>query len=361
MRPMNKYRAAIIGLTGIAAKPPAAAPDPVLGELMPHSHAAAYAAIPRTNVVAVCDLVPELIERFRENWEATFPDTAGFTDYREMLASGEIDLLSVATPDHRHAQMVVDAAAAGVKGIFCEKPIATSLADADRMIAACKHHGVALLIDHTRRWYPEFVEARRLVRSGAIGPLRRIVASLDGPRAMLFRNGTHLIDMACFFAESDPAWLIGELEDEQHDYGPTYAGDGGRDPATDPGGTAYLRFENGVRAFITIMKGTIPNFELDLIGESGRIRIGRAVAEIGHQLECGQLAVSQIRTPHTTRGDLVAGIEELISLIEHGGTGSSTGADGRRTLSILLGILQSNAAGRRRIAFPIQDSAVEPG
>lgn len=353
---MATYRAAIVGLTGIGASPSRPAPDPVLGELMPHSHAATYAAIPRTTVVAVCDLVPTLLDRFRQDWGSVFPEARGYTDYREMLAREQIDLLSVVTSDHRHAQIVVDAVEAGVKGIFCEKPIATTLADADRMIAACRQHTVPLLIDHTRRWYPEFVEARRLIRAGAVGALRRIVATLGGPRAMLFRNGTHLVDTVCFFAESEPEWVVGELDDEHRNYGPRYAGDGGRDPATDPGGSGYVHFQNGIRAFINASKGTITNFELDLIGESGRIRIGTHVAEVWRQLERGQPpVVTQLRPPHTTRGDMVAAIDELIGLIERGGEGSSTGEDGRRVLSILLGILQSSAAGGVRVAFPIQD------
>ena len=53
---MAHYRAAVVGLSGIAAGPRQPAPDPVLGEAMPHSHVAAYAAVPTTTVVAVCDL-----------------------------------------------------------------------------------------------------------------------------------------------------------------------------------------------------------------------------------------------------------------------------------------------------------------
>jgi len=352
---MANYRAAVVGLTGIGMTPPRPAPDPILGLIMPHSHVSAYAAVPSTTVVAVCDLVPGLLEKFRADWGSVFPEARTYTDYREMLAKENIDLLSIVTSDHRHAQIAVDAVEAGAKGIFCEKPIATTLADAERIIEACAAGNVPLSIDHTRRWYPEFVEARRLVRSGAIGPLRRIVAHLGGPRAMLFRNGTHLIDAVCFFAESDPEWLVGELDDEHRAYPPRYAGDGGRDPATDPGASALIHFKSGVRALVNASKGTMGNFELDLVGETGRLRIGTHVAEVWQTLENGQPAVSQIHVPHTTRGDMVAAIAEIIGLIEHGGTGSSTGEDGRRVLSILLGILQSNAAGGAPIKFPIQD------
>ncbi|MEZ4624346.1 MAG: Gfo/Idh/MocA family oxidoreductase [Thermomicrobiales bacterium] len=58
-----------------------------------------------------------------------------------MLANEEIDLLSIVTPDHLHADSFVAACEAGVKGIYCEKPISTTLEDADRMIAAAEASG----------------------------------------------------------------------------------------------------------------------------------------------------------------------------------------------------------------------------
>jgi len=352
---MPTYRAAIVGLTGIAASPPSPAPDPLLGTVVPHSHAGGYALVPATEVVAVCDLVPELLDNFQKQWGDTFPHVQGYTDYHKMLAEQEIDLLSVVTSDHRHTQIVIDAVEAGVKGVYCEKPIATTLADADHIIAACRERNVPILINHTRRWFPDFITARQLVRSGAIGSLRRIVATLGGERAMLFRNGTHLVDTVCFFAESDPLWLVAELDDEHREYGPRYAGDGGRDPGTDPGASAFIHFENGVRAFINASKGTAKNFEIDLLGTDGRIRVGADVAELSRTFPDGQTGTSRLEVPSTTRSDAAAAIQELIGLIEHGGTPSSSGEDGRRTLSILLGILQSNADHGARIDFPLTD------
>jgi predicted dehydrogenase len=352
---VNTYRAAVIGLTGIGMSPASPLEDPVFGLEMPHSHVAAYAASPRTSVVAVCDLVPALLGRFRETWGAIFPEARTYTDYREMLAKEEVDLLSVVTSDHRHAQMVVDGVEAGVKGIFCEKPIATTLADADRMIAACKARGVPLLIDHSMRWWPQYAQARAVIRSGAIGQVRRVMVTGVGPRAMLFRNTTHVVDMLCYLIESDPEWLTAELDDGYADYPPRYAGDGGKDPATDPGCSAYVHFQNGVRAFINCSQMPIAYREWDVIGDKGRVRLGVMADEVWQQLDDGRIVKTPLRPKNPSRADMLAAVEELIDLVEHGGTGSSSGEDGRRTLSVLLGILQSNAAGGRRITFPNQD------
>ncbi len=349
------FRAAIVGLSEIGVASSHDAPDRVLGEAQPHSHAAAYAAIPRTTVAAVCDVAPDALERFERQWHPVFPDVHPYADYREMLARERIDILSVATPDDRHAQIVLDAAASGVRGVLCEKPIATTLAEADRMIAACAGRRIPLLINHTRRWFPEFVEARRLVNSGAIGPLHRIVAIHGGPRAMLFRMGTHLVDTVCFFAGSDPVSVTGELDDEHRDYGPRYRGDGGRDAAADPGYSASIRFQNGTRASLTASKRTMYTFEIDLLGAAGRIRVGAHAGEVWRVLDDGVPATRPLRVPYTTRADMGAAVEELLGLVEHGGRGSSTGEDGRRTVSILLAILQSSDAGGAPVSFPVQD------
>lgn len=353
---MKQYRAAVIGLTGIGAEPRVPAPAPTLGEVMPHSHVSAYAAIPRTTVVGVCDLVPALLEKFKTDWGEQFPEAKTYTDYREMLKNERVDILSVATSDHRHTQLVVDAAEAGVKGIFCEKPIATTLADADRMIEACRHAGVPMLIDHTRRWSPLFLETRRLVRSGAIGPVWRVVATTGGPRAMLFRNGTHLIDCVNIFVESDPDWAIAVLDDEHAGHAPRYTGDGGRDPKLDPGGSAIVRYQSGARVLLNFSKNTVPGLELEVVGDKGKVYVGANHAELWQRLDDGQLMHRTIFPPQTTRGGMVGAIHELIGLIENGGTGSSTPEDGRRVLSIMLAILQSNARGGAKVSFPIQDA-----
>lgn len=352
---MKTYRAAVIGLTGIASRPASPAVVPHFGLQMPHSHVAAYAAASRATVVGVCDLVPGLLEGFRTAWGERFPEARTYTDYREMLANEEVELLSVVTSDHRHAQMVVDGAEAGVKGIFCEKPIATTLVDAERMIAACKANNVPLLINHSTRWYPQYPQARQMIRDGAIGQVRRIMVTGVGPRAMLFRNTTHVVDMLCYLADSDPEWLMGELDDEHRNYAPRYAGDGGKVPSTDPGCSAYIHFKNGVRAFVNCSQMPISYREWDVIGDRGRLRLGVMADEMWQQLDDGRVMSTPLRPKMNSQVDMFAAVEELIGLVENGGTGSSTGEDGYRTLSILLGILQSNADGGSRINFPIQD------
>jgi predicted dehydrogenase len=368
---MAVYRAGIVGLTGIASGKAGSAPHDVLGSIQGGSHASGYAQVPATRVVGACDLVPALTEQFVSQWGAVWPEVRPYGDYRQLLDEGALDLLSVVTSDHRHAQIVVDAAEAGVKGIYCEKPIATTLADADRMIAACKASGTVLSIDHTRRWRPIWHQVRNLINSPEIGPLRRIVATLSGPRAMLFRNGTHLLDMVTFFAGSAPTAVIAELDDEHKDYGPVYAGDGGRDPATDPGGSAYIHFQNGVRAFVNASKTDLAGWEFVLHCQNARIRVddSSGAADVWqHSQPSGGAGGGPRRAvrwllqeAHTTSAGLRAGIEEIVRHVDARREGRDPGPlvsppeAARQVLEILLGILQSNHGGSTRVTFPVRD------
>ncbi len=343
------YRAGIIGLTGIGQSPPSynvwATRHP-----QPHSHAAAYAAHARVEVVAVCELVPELMTKYEENWGAA----AKYTDYRAMLKQEQLDLLSVVTSDHLHAQMVVDAAEAGVAGIYCEKPLATTLADADRMLAAVEKNGTKLCVNHGRRWDPFWRQAQSIIDDGRIGSLTRIGAHLGGERAMLFRNGTHLIDTVCMFAGAEPAWLIGSME-EGHEDRTEYRGDGGHDPKTDPGASAYLHFSNGVRAHIEISQKTLVNLELDLLCEKGRIRISNTEGLVYLESEerNNEVTSRQLGGSVAYGSGMVHAVDELIHLIENGGESVSSGRQALQSLEIMIGIMRSQARGVEKIYWPL--------
>jgi len=359
---MKVHRVGIVGLTGIAAGPAAEGPASILGLQAPHSHAAGYAAIHATRVVAVCDLVPQLLQDFQAQWGSTWGDIATYTDYTQMLAHEELDILSVVTPDDLHADIVVDAVAAGVAGIFCEKPIATSLTDADRMIEAVERRGVAMAVNHTRRWLPQFHQVRGIIRSGELGRLSRIVAYFGGPRAMLFRIGTHVIDMINFFAESDPQWVLGELDPGAQNYGPVYAGDGGHDPSTDPGATAYIHYSNGVSALYCGTKRIATQNQFDLLCEGGRIRVLRELIEVEAPIDHprGPTAVRRLPWPQVEFSASIAAIRELIGAMEHGGYTQCPPREARKALEIILGILVSQDRGCVRVDLPVGDAPSGP-
>src|SRR5437016_5708254 len=116
---MGTYRAGIIGLADIAVAPVEPAPVAALGVKMPYNHAAAYAQTAGVEVAAVCDISPAMVERFTSIYGSRWPNVRVYSDYRTMFAESQLDILSICTPDHLHADMVVAACEAGVKGIIC--------------------------------------------------------------------------------------------------------------------------------------------------------------------------------------------------------------------------------------------------
>lgn len=119
-------------------------------------------------VVAVVDADEqrrqEAIDRF---------DCQAYTAYEQLLADPAVELVVVALPSFLHADGAVAALEAG-KHVVCEKPMATTLADADRMIAAAQSTGKLLTIFQQRRYNPDFVKVREVINSGILGRIVQI-------------------------------------------------------------------------------------------------------------------------------------------------------------------------------------------
>ncbi len=348
------YRVGIVGSSGIVINTPRGEPSPPLGKELYLAHVGSLSTMPDVGLAGICDINPEALERFRSAWSGRWPETRLYADYREMLDKESLDILTVATSDHLHAKIVIDGAESGVKGIFCEKPIATTLEDADAMIAACERNGVKMSVNHSRRWIPLYHKVRQVIRSGAIGTPTVMTAVLGGPRATMFRNGTHFIDALCFFAESEPRAVSAILEDGFDDWD-RYRGDGGKLPENEPGMTGTIIFENGVRALFRALKGTAPLGSLEITGPRGVLRIegGDRTAELMvHEDVRAEPHRTTIHPEQYQIQGMVAAYRELVNIIEHGGESISSPRHARMALRILLGFLESHQQGGRLVGVP---------
>jgi predicted dehydrogenase len=344
---MKEFRVAMVGLSWITSDPAESASHPALGVAPAHTHGSALTAIPQATVVAGCDINEEACQRFLERWSDVWPGVKTYTDYKQMFSEEEIDLAIVATPDNLHGSVVQAALESGIKTIFCEKPLTTHLDEADEMIAAINEHGAVVNVNHTRRWSPTHLAAREAVRAGEIGSLNLITVHLGGERAMLWRNHSHALDLICAYAESDPIWVVAELEPGFEDYGTRYKGDGGRDSALEPGVNAYIAFANGVRAFLGGMKQSTPKLKVELFGDHGSIQADDQLVEISRVTEGGM--VSQAIVPRATMGGMQAGIVELMNATTGGGDLQCPPEEARKTVALIEAILESQAAGNQRI------------
>ena len=162
-------------------------------------HAEALRAYPHAEIRAVASPTPGHAKVFAER----FSIPQALTDYKEMLARPEIDMVVVGVPNDLHHRITLDAAAAG-KHIVMEKPFCLNLAEADEMIAACRKAKVKLMYAEELCFTPKYVRLKQLLDSGALGKptLVKQAEKHDGPHAPHFwdverSGGGVVMDMGC--------------------------------------------------------------------------------------------------------------------------------------------------------------------
>ncbi len=197
---MSRLKVAFIG-TGIQKGSPGST-----GYGMAYQHGDGYKLLPdEVEMVAACDLVKERADAFAAN----FGFERSYTDYHQMLAEEEPDLVSVCTWPASHAAIVTDIASAGMRAIHCEKPIAQTWGDCKRTVAACDENGVKLTFNHMRRFGKPFRQAKALVDSGRIGELRFIESGMGN----LCDYGSHNFDMCGYFNDQTPCeWVMAQID-----------------------------------------------------------------------------------------------------------------------------------------------------
>jgi predicted dehydrogenase len=161
--------------------------------ILPINHAEAYQTTPGFELVAAANRSEAKLHEFGQRRGVQ----ALYTDFRELLRQEQPDVVSVCTQSPEKAEVTIAAAEAGVKAIVVEKAMATSMAEADAMIAACARNGVLLVVNHPYRFSPMVREAKRLVEEGAIGEVTSVTVHAGGG---MLHVGTHTLDMMRFWA-----------------------------------------------------------------------------------------------------------------------------------------------------------------
>jgi predicted dehydrogenase len=350
----NRYRVAVVGTGRVGALWES---DPPTGV----SHAGAFALLPECEIVAGANRGRERLEEFGRR----FGVSALYTDYAAMLGEVRPEILCVATHPGSHAAIVEAAVAAGVRAIFCEKPLALDLADTDRIIRACDEAGVLLSVNHSRRWYPAFIHARELLRGGAIGELVALTgycqggkpapswqSELEGP---LLHDATHLFDILRFFA-GDARWVAATAARRIHTAYPV-----------EDDSSALIGFDGGVTAITQVNElSAYMRFEVELHGTLGALRLGNDGHWIGRatpiqienppaehpEFEWQRLEWSPLEVEPGPPAFLLAA-RELVDALEGRTTLRSTGADGRASMELIEAIYESQRRGSAPVTLPL--------
>ncbi|MHC4717503.1 MAG: Gfo/Idh/MocA family protein, partial [Planctomycetota bacterium] len=155
---------------------------------MGRTHLASVAAHAAGRVVSVHDVEPERLTGPLTPGGGNIETGAGVWDassvrrcerIEEILDDPEIDAVVAAVPSHLHADVVCAALSAG-KHVFCEKPMALTVSDCDRMLASAEQAGKVLMVGHCIRFWGEYAAAAEMVRSGRYGRLETLVLTRYG-------------------------------------------------------------------------------------------------------------------------------------------------------------------------------------
>ena len=128
----------------------------------------ALAQDPRVSIAAACDADGEALEVFVREFQ-----TRPYGALEELCADPDIDVVYIATPHRAHGEHAVLAAEHG-KHVVVEKPMALTLEDCDRMIAAAARNGVQLLVGYTHALSPAIQKMRDVIAGGELGPVRMV-------------------------------------------------------------------------------------------------------------------------------------------------------------------------------------------
>jgi predicted dehydrogenase len=329
----HRLRAAIIGLGQIGNQ---FDDDPKRTAIW--THAGAYSAVPAVELIAGADPDETRLQRFMDGRNVK----AGYCDYQEMLHKEAIDLLSVCSPTELHYAMVLAGVQAGVKAIFCEKPLASTVDEGLIMVEACRSAGIVLAVNHTRRWESIYLQAKRLIDEGVIGRIESISGHYPGK---VFTMGTHLFDLMRFYG-GDVEWAsameVGEATPE-----PNLAG--------------HVRFRSG--AYGAILCGWDRSnhvFELSLHGSEGRIRISGdgSLLELHRfkesprysgyrELASVELEAGQAHAAGGEENRFIAAVKDLVQCAHSGGIPACSGQDGLAAVEMACALVESARTGSR--------------
>ena len=154
------------------------------------THVKCLSSLPNVKVVAIADPNESRLKEIGDRYEIR----GRYTDYREMLKREDLEAVAVVTPDHLHRDPVLAAVEAG-KHVLVEKPLATSVEEAEEMVEAAKKAGVKMMVNFSNRWMSYMAIAKEAVESGEMGePLyayARLSNTIYVPTSMIGRWSRH--------------------------------------------------------------------------------------------------------------------------------------------------------------------------
>ncbi|MCG9126667.1 Gfo/Idh/MocA family oxidoreductase [Candidatus Poribacteria bacterium] len=330
--------------------------------------AKAYHAHPRTEIVALCDLVPERMEQLGKIVNVS----THFTDIDEMIQETQPDIVAIPTATDAHYPLCMHVLEHGVN-IEVEKPICTDLVQADAVLAKAKEKNARVVVHHQRRVSPTMQSVAKELEDGKIGDLRYIYACGKGYYAGygLMNIGTHVVNNMIRFGGHCRSLVTqataGGRDITPEDVLPSPSGMG---TVTGEYVTASLQFDNNVTG--TLIQQRFPKVDsdayvLELYGSEGRLfwseLKGAWLLSTPHYIPDGTHDQWEKLTPiYPEHYDNTSGadaddycmVDEYVNALDEDREHECNGEEGRHVLEILMGIFESAIYGTR-VELPQQN------
>ena len=320
----------------------------VIGLRMGASHASVYAEMPGVELRAVCDTAEDTAQQVarRHNCDA-------FTDYRDLLARDDVHVVSIATPDHLHAEHCIAALGAG-KHVLCEKPLALTLQDCRDIVAAVDAGDRKFMVGQVCRYTPGFVLTKKLIDDGVIGEPFFVeseyahaydnILGVGGwrkdpeiKRHPLIGGGCHAVDLL--------RWIAGDVEEAFAYSNHRVLTDWPVDDCT----IATFKFENGVVGKVLCSIGCRRPYTMRsaFYGDKGTIISDNTSPTIqiytNDYAELGGFAALPVST---ASHNVQAEIAELVETIRDNRPVKTDVREGARTAATCVAAIESAATGK---------------
>lgn len=244
---MKRYRAAVLGCGVAGSLVDTRGPSP-----LPQSHAGMYAANSRFELVAGCDPDEARLQEF----EATWKPNGVYRDPAALFSSERLDVVSICAPTGAHPTLLEAAIEAGIPVVVLEKPVASRVVEAELISARLVSAQTRVVVAYQRRWSSGFIRLAEHLKSGGLGVLRRI--QVNYPMGII-HGGSHAVDLL--------QWLFGPIH-RVRALTPL-SGDVIDEPVD-----CVFSWDSGLEAWCQGFARQPWNiFEMDLLGDSGRVRI----------------------------------------------------------------------------------------
>ncbi|MDG5472701.1 Gfo/Idh/MocA family oxidoreductase [Jeotgalibacillus sp. ET6] len=322
------------------------------GSITKHRHFPEYMANEHVEITAVCDLLEERA--------SVYADQAGakmYTSLDDLLNDPSVDAVSVNLPNALHAPVTIKALQAG-KHVLCEKPMATSIEEADRMIQAADEAGRKLMIGHNQRFVASHEKAREYIKEGKLGRIYSFRTafghggpegwSADGRDSWFFDKeqafigamgdlGVHKSDLVRFIFDQDAAEVGGFVD--------TLAKE---NTQVDDNAVCIIKLKDGTMGTLTASwsHNKFGDNSTIIYGEKGVLRLedDEEYSFIFYPLEGEpeKLKLGKIQTNEEGGQSKTGVIDEFIESILEDRDPAVTGLEGKKALEIVLAALESS-------------------